>query len=879
MKPRSTDLTGAPPGRKTPARLRRAWLASMLCLLGSAPPAAERQELLYEFAATPQWVEELAPAYHASGSTGISDGAAVLLLDRQVNVTAGGDEHYQHFAVKLLNTVGVDRYSQIGFSVDPSFQALLIHAVRVVRDGQIIDQRERARITTVPQESDLRNRIYNGRYNVDMLLSDVRAGDVVEYAYTVSSRERLFPGHFSAKLYTGWSSPVLRQRIRVRAPTERQLRYRLSDSETAPVPQVRGKSRELVLEWDNVAPVPGDPERPGWYDPWPYLEISDLGSWSEVTRLVSPLFAPPEAPSRRVSDVVEEIRAGGGTPEELALRALRFVQEQISYASIAIGRGTHEPVAPDTVLERRFGDCKDKSLLLVTLLARLGIEAETALVHTSSGRALDEALPTPYAFDHAIVRARIGGEEYWLDATAAPRYSPLAPQDPADFERALLVHAASAELHAIPRPAPDTRQRELRMEFDLQRGIDQPASLVMTTLYRGGLADTMRQVLAWGSPEQRAVDYANYIASYYPGAQPAGPITIEDDKSANVIEVREHYTLPRPFAPDESGTLEFMLHADELYRFGEPLESSVREAPLELEYPIQSRQSLVVRLPEEWPIHEESVTVENPAFRYSGAVGYSAQTLTLDYRYQALADHVAAADLARYKDDRRRFYDDTGYLLTYNTGSAPAGVAPVPAAVLLLTLGGSLWLAVRRGWQYDPEPAPAPPGAPAGIRGWLLLPAIGIVFSSLVFAWLLVSYLPSFTADAWQALPSAFTEPWRGTARPGFLAIAASSIALLAFSTLAAALLFRKRSSFPAVFIAFSVTALLWAIVLQAWLLLSGLDTEGTWPGLIASSIRESLVTLLWVVYLRRSKRVRATFVNRARPRAPAIGSEPLPAG
>ncbi|MFX4929726.1 transglutaminase-like domain-containing protein, partial [Acinetobacter baumannii] len=74
--------------------------------------------------------------------------------------------------------------------------------------------------------------------------------------------------------------------------------------------------------------------------------------------------------------VVEEIRKGGGTQSDQALRALQFVQEQIRYVSISIGPGAVRPADPATVLERRFGDCKDKTLLLVTILRALGIDAE-----------------------------------------------------------------------------------------------------------------------------------------------------------------------------------------------------------------------------------------------------------------------------------------------------------------------------------------------------------------------------------------------------------------------------------------------------------------------------------------------------------------------
>lgn len=680
-----------------------------LALLAGAPLLAQEADgPLYAFRPPASWVDIATPDYAAEiGDEGVADGAAVLLLDRQLDVADDGDAHYQHFAVRVLNSVGIDTWSQADISVDPGFQTLDIHWLQIVRDGAVIDQRARARITAEPEESDLRSRIYNGRYRVDVLFADLRAGDVIDYAYTVSSRERLFPGHFATQLYTGWSLPVHRHRIRIRSPLERPLRYRLSDSEVVPAAEARDGAHELVMEWRDVAPVAGDPDRPGWYDPWPYLEASDLQSWAEVSDLVSPLFSARERGGPRVAAVVSELGAGGGTPQEQALRALQFVQDEIAYASIAIGRGTHEPADPDTVLERRYGDCKDKSLLLSTLLEGLGIPAEPALVHSTEGRALDRRLPTPYAFDHAIVQARIGEEVYWLDATESTRYEPLSGDSPADYERALLVHAPSPELRAIPKPATNARRRELLMEFDLRDGLEAPAALTMTTWYRGRLADTMRAALQRGSPEQRKVDYANYIASWYPGATPAAPIAISDDKAQNVVEVREYYTLPRTFTRNDEDSLVFFLHADELYRYSEPLDASVRASPLALEYPIHVRQKLVVHLPDEWTIEPETVTVDNPAFRYRSDVSYADRTLRIAYEYEALADHVSVAELAQYQEDRQRFYDDTGFRLSSHPEAADSsaeglsGLAPAPVAATLLALVLSAWGAIRWGrWSW-----------------------------------------------------------------------------------------------------------------------------------------------------------------------------------
>ena len=86
------------------------------------------------------------------------------------------------------------------------------------------------------------------------------------------------------------------------------------------------------------------------------------------------------------------------------------------YAFVGMNLGGYVPAAADVTWQRRFGDCKGKSVLLLALLHQLGIEAEPVLVSTGLGDGLDQQLPM-LTFDHAIVRAQIGGKVYWLDGT------------------------------------------------------------------------------------------------------------------------------------------------------------------------------------------------------------------------------------------------------------------------------------------------------------------------------------------------------------------------------------------------------------------------------------------------------------------------------
>lgn len=849
--------------------------------LTSAAGATGSGESLYRFAPVPGWVRPVAAEYDAPlPSGGVQDGKWHLLYDRQTNVTADGDDHYLHSAVKAISSTGVDKLSQVDITVDPTRQSLDIHSIRVVRRGRIMEQRREARITALPTETELRDRIYNGRYNINVLLTDVRIGDVVEYEYTIHSKERIFPGHFSAGFSIERSSPARWQRIRIVSPTTRVLHYRVSDGRHMPDPTDHGATREFVWEWHDLAGIVGDDDRPDWYVTWPYLEVSDLGNWSDVVRRVVPLFTVKQPFGPEFAAVVSNIRGAGGTPAEQALRALQFVQEEIRYVSISIGRGAYQPASPSTVLSRRFGDCKDKSLLLATILRELGIEAQPALVNTWFGRTLDESLPTPYLFDHAIVRMKIGNDVYWLDGTAEKQFSALSPDSPADYEQALVVDGSTTGLARIPRPATGVHGKKSDVLIDLRHGQGKPAKLQITTSYTGTLADSTRRDFTDGSPEQRQSDYINYIVRYYPGAKTSQPITIEDDKSKNAIQVREYYDLDQTYTKNDSGRLEFFIEVDEIYRYVNKLSSSVRKAPLAIAFPIKVQQTIHVLLPEKRAIRNETVKIENRAFRYTSTVDYSEKggspQLTLDYRYESLSDVVEVAALTQYLADRQRAYDDLGYYLRPVTKApasrAPAMLAPVPRVVVILSLAIGIWIAIRFVNRFDPEPVGGAPDSPVGIRGWLLLPAFVVIATPIVSGLAFYAWARFLDVDRWHTLQDAASGPLKPWVPVIALVLVVFGTLLLVGQVILVSLFFRKRSSAPRICIVMCWATLVLTTGVSLFMMGAHLGGKMN-PAMLGGELVGGVVRVgIYTAYILLSERVKATFVVRYVGRGRRVG-------
>ncbi|PNB40097.1 transglutaminase, partial [Pseudomonas sp. FW305-130] len=82
-------------------------------------------------------------------------------------------------------------------------------------------------------------------------------------------------------------------------------------------------------------------------------------------------------------------------PKRQTAAALRLVQDQVRYFAQGMNGGNYVPQTPDKTWSTSYGDCKAKTLLLLTLLRAMKIEAEPVSANIGLGDIVPDRLPSP----------------------------------------------------------------------------------------------------------------------------------------------------------------------------------------------------------------------------------------------------------------------------------------------------------------------------------------------------------------------------------------------------------------------------------------------------------------------------------------------------
>ena len=285
-------------------------------------------------------------------------------------------------------------------------------------------------------------------------LPGARRGSVVEYeSVVVATRAPLEGLGVSGRWWLSSPFPVRHQRFSVEVPEASPLAVHVIG---VPKPEVtRGNgSKRVDLEVKELDFKPFLLTRDEVQARRPSFAWSTVPGWNEVVKTYAPLLNEGLSDPFDLAGLDSKLKAAPSVEAKTQL-AMRWVSERVRYTAVHLGKGALTPTRPSAVLARGYGDCKDLSVLLTAVLRSAGVDADVALVSTSSARPLDEIAGIEN-FNHAIVAVKLPGQQkpLWVDPTAPEFPVGTVPESVRD-QRALVVNARGG-LVATPTRAETT---------------------------------------------------------------------------------------------------------------------------------------------------------------------------------------------------------------------------------------------------------------------------------------------------------------------------------------------------------------------------------------------------------------------------------------
>lgn len=475
-----------------------------------AVPALARDKSVdeqIELGPMPHWAAPAEPLEVPAKPSGL---AFVRNQDTLVHLDARGKSTYIGQRIVLLQPQAL-QLGNLAIAWNPASGKPIVHAVRIHRDGESTDVLKATKFEVLRREDQLEQAVLSGTLTAVLKIPDLRVGDELEVAYTLPTADPTLQHHDADLLMLAGTTLPGRYHMRVSWDAGAEPQIKATNDFSVPVTR---SANALDVRVDNpptLAPPKDAPPRYAWQR---LIEFSDFPTWGAVSQRFAGLFAEAAKLAANSPLKREAARIAAAQPDPLgrAQAALALVQQQVRYIYVGLNGGNLRPAGADETWERRYGDCKGKTALLLALLGELGIPAEAVLVRNDgSDDGFDARLPNPALFDHVLVRATINGERYWLDGTL-PVVATASPKPDFRYRWVLPIAADGKrtleQLEWQPAKVPESLDL---YEIDARAGFDAPARITTKSIKRGPAALLEYLQMSALTDEQRLQAFRNAL--------------------------------------------------------------------------------------------------------------------------------------------------------------------------------------------------------------------------------------------------------------------------------------------------------------------------------------------------------------------------------
>lgn len=472
------------------------------------------------YEAAPGWVDDVSVVSVDKGEDN-----SLIVSDHQVRIEDGLRWDYHDRVYRLSDVKDLSDIGTLKFQWLPDKGDLIIHEIAIVRDGHTINVLDQSKgLEILRREQMLEMGVLDGSLTATLAVPGLVVGDQVRTRYSITLSDQALKGDVQSQIRLprdisnakGNAMSAMLQarahpeadytRVMVSWPVGMDVSYKTASNVEISSPVARDGYQWLEIALPLPAADPPPADAPLRYRMPPTLQVGTFASWAEVAQTMAPYYVT-RGSLDGLTDLADKVDAIGARPAstlEKAVAALELVQEDIRYLMNGLDGGNYIPQSVAATWKLKYGDCKAKTVMLLAVLGRLGIEAQAVLVSTDLGNAVPESLPIPGAFNHVLVRAVIEGQEYFLDGTSAGANIAIVGNVP-PFEYYLPLQDTGATLKTITQTLPLAPETEMQLEVDASAGLDLPvlgsikfAMLGPRAVQMNGQSDKAKEALANG---------------------------------------------------------------------------------------------------------------------------------------------------------------------------------------------------------------------------------------------------------------------------------------------------------------------------------------------------------------------------------------------
>jgi len=404
-------------------------LALLACLISAHPAKAD--------------AEASSPSTAQTTATSNDFSYVRYRVDHEVHADASSVST-ESIEILLKTKAAIDQFSQVYQSYSENLETLeVLSAYTLTADGQRHDVAPE-RIYTQESHASAAAPIYADRKVRVIVFPNLAPGNRLAYQIRRTRKIPYFPGYFSLLNTFSVFNQYENAEVSLTAPADMPMNVFSRDvqgSNTATLSDGRAHWR---WQYQRAQPLPVQNRVAPMWTFSPTIMASTYGDWAQLARAYQVKARPAAEVTPDIRVLAEKITQGVTERRAQAAALHHWVAQNIRYVAVYLGNGGLEPHSAQSVLDHRYGDCKDQVVLLQALLAAKAIASSPVLIGAGGGPILP-SIPLVERFNHVLTY--LPEFDLYVDSTTPwARFGQL----PAEDLGAPVLHTQDARLAYTP---------------------------------------------------------------------------------------------------------------------------------------------------------------------------------------------------------------------------------------------------------------------------------------------------------------------------------------------------------------------------------------------------------------------------------------------
>jgi hypothetical protein len=335
----------------------------------------------------------------------------IMLLEETVTIHQDYSTTTRRHAIKKVQKESAKSIGEIALLYDKDKEEITaIDAYTITPDGKKLQYEKIQDLSTSGENS-----VYSDARKKVITMPGVVVGSIIDAEVTIKRHKPVIEHNFFDSFHFSGSNPIKDARYSITAPKDTLLNIKVLNASIDP--KVESNDDKVTYTWiiHNSDKVEREEYMPSPEEVYKFIHISTLKDWKQLSDWAGDLFKKNMIVTVEMKQKVAELTKGKTTLADKIQAIIEYIRQDYRYVSMNIQSHNYEPHPADEIFKNKYGDCKDQTLLAITLLSEIGVKAFPTFMSTYSDLHREDLLPMPLFFNHVILAIEVEGKRYYTD--------------------------------------------------------------------------------------------------------------------------------------------------------------------------------------------------------------------------------------------------------------------------------------------------------------------------------------------------------------------------------------------------------------------------------------------------------------------------------